>query len=148
MATLIGIARRDAKRAPMQELQEATVSMASGVSQDSRGRPSDRQVTVLSQGAWQAALHDLGKDVPWITRRANLLVDDLDLENSTGSEICIGDLRLLITRETDPCSRMDEQCDGLTNALKPNWRGGVCCRVIEDGVIRVGDTIRMTPAAN
>jgi MOSC domain-containing protein YiiM len=132
----------------MQELQEATVSMASGVNHDSRGRPGDRQVTVLSRRGWQAALHELGKDVPWTTRRANLLVDDLDLENSTGSEICIGDLRLLITRETDPCSRMDDQYDGLTNALKPNWRGGVCCRVINDGVIRVGDTIRMIPAAN
>ena len=30
---------------------------------------------------------------------------------------------LKVTRETDPCPRMDEQFQGLTNALLSNWRG-------------------------
>ncbi len=148
MAKLIGIARRDAKRAPMEELREATVTTESGVNNDSRGRPGNRQVTVLSYGAWQAALHELGEDIPWLTRRANLFVDDLELKDSVGNEIRIGSLRLLITRETDPCNRMDEQCAGLTKALTPDWRGGVCCRVLSDGDISVGDPISMAPSAD
>ena len=34
---------------------------------------------------------------------------------------------------------MDAQHQGLTQALVPDWRGGVCCRVIADGRIKVGD---------
>ena len=38
---------------------------------------------------------------------------------------------------------MDAIADGLQAALKPDWRGGVCTRVIEGGTIRIGDTIRI-----
>ena len=53
MGHLVGIARRDEKRAPMQELQSADVSEASGVAHDSRGKPGNRQVTVMSADAWR-----------------------------------------------------------------------------------------------
>ena len=58
-----------------------------------------------------------------------------------GGEIRIGAVRLQVTGETDPCSRMEEQCAGLKAALQPDWRGGVCCRVLQDGAVRIGDTV-------
>ena len=48
--------------------------------------------------------------------------------------------------ETDPCSRMDEQHAGLRDALTPDWRGGVCCRVIAGGNVAVGDEVRLAAA--
>ena len=50
---------------------------------------------------------------------------------------------LKVTRETDPCPRMDEQLQGLTNALLPDWRGGVCCNVIEGGDVNLGSEVRI-----
>jgi MOSC domain-containing protein YiiM len=47
----------------------------------------------------------------------------------------------MITRETDPCERMDALAPGLRAALTPDWRGGACSRVVVGGTIRVGDTI-------
>lgn len=141
MGRLIGIARRDRKRGAMQELSTAEVDSSSGVARDFRGRPGDRQVTIISSEAWQAACGEVGAALPWTTRRANLLVEGLRLPQQPGRVLRIGDLRLEITMETEPCSRMDEQHEGLTAALAPDWRGGVCCRVLSAGTIRIGDAV-------
>jgi hypothetical protein len=48
MGRLIGIARREEKRAPMETLEQAEVSDQTGVARDSRGKPGDRTVTIIS----------------------------------------------------------------------------------------------------
>lgn len=139
MAKLIGIAIKQKKRAAMQTLDGAFISLEKGVENDFRGKPSKRQVTIMSSKAWQQANGILNTDLSWTTRRANLLVDDLELENTTGQTITIGEVELLITQETDPCERMTEAAEGMFEALKPHWRGGVCCRVIRAGQVKLGD---------
>lgn len=146
MGTLTGIARREKKRAPMETLERAEISKETGVAEDSRGRPGRRQVTVVSAAAWRDACRDLGQEIPWTTRRANLLVDGLDLPHTAGAILTIGQVRLLITGEVDPCSRMDEQHAGLTRALQPEWRGGVSCSVLEAGPVALGDSVTLEPA--
>ena len=141
MAKLIGIATREKKRSPMQTIDSAFISLNKGVENDFRGKPSKRQVTVMSQKAWLDATSSMNTNLPWTTRRANLLVDDLDLGNTLGNTIKIGNVELLITQETDPCERMEEAVKGLRDALKPKWRGGVCCRVISEGPVALGDTV-------
>jgi MOSC domain-containing protein YiiM len=143
MGRLEGIARRDRKRAPMETLERAEVSTGTGVARDFRGKPGRRQVTVVSASAWRAACTELGREIPWTTRRANLLVDGVELPRSIGSVIRIGTVRLGVTGEVDPCSRMDEQCAGLTSALKPDWRGGVSCTVLEGGTVSLGDAVTL-----
>ncbi|MGB5247955.1 MAG: MOSC domain-containing protein, partial [Woeseia sp.] len=114
-----------------------------GVAADFRGRPGKRQVTVLSARAWQAACDELGKELPWTTRRANLLVEDMDLPQKAGDILQIGDVRLQVTMEVDPCSRMEEQQPGLQAVLSPEWRGGVACTVLQGGTVAIGDEVRL-----
>jgi MOSC domain-containing protein YiiM len=141
---LIDIAYRPAARAPMQTKKQSMLTRVAGVDEDARGKPGKRQVTVLSQIQWQATCEELNTQLPWTIRRANLLVDAVEFDASyVGKQIKIGELRMVITQETDPCPKMDRQHQGLTLALEPNWRGGVCCRVIADGRIRVGDTVEI-----
>ena len=141
MGRLIGIARREQKRAGMEILEDADISAQTGVAEDFRGKPGKRQVTVISAEAWAAACEDLGQQIPWTTRRANLLVEDIKLPQCTGDVIKVGGVRLLITMEVDPCSRMEEQYDGLRAALTPDWRGGVACTVLKGGSVRLGDDV-------
>jgi MOSC domain-containing protein YiiM len=125
----------------MQTLERAEISTETGVERDSRGKPGPRQVTVISAEAWRDACRELQAEVPWTTRRANLLIDDFDLPRTVGAVLQVGEVRLRITGEVDPCSRMDEQCPGLKRALQPDWRGGVSCTVLQGGAVALGDEV-------
>jgi MOSC domain-containing protein YiiM len=143
---LRGIARHHASRGPIDQLEEADITLESGVANDFRGKPGKRQVTVLSLEAWVEACAEIGKALPWTTRRANLLVAGVDLDDSAGGRLEIGEVVLEITGETRPCTRMDEAHDGLQAALAPHWRAGATCRILEPGRIRLGDAVRFEPA--
>ena len=130
----------------MQTMQSAFVSVDKGVENDFRGKPSNRQITVLSLKAWQEATAALNTELDWTARRANILVDELELEDTAGQTITIGDVVLLITQETDPRERMQEVADGLFEALSAHWRGGVCCRVISEGQVKLGDDVVLSGA--
>jgi len=131
----------------METVDEVDVTLEGGLHGDFRGtvKPGGkgrRQVTLLERGDWEAAIAEVGHRLPWQERRANLLVEDLDLPQVPGTRLRIGDtVELEITRETDPCERMDALAPGLRAALTPDWRGGACSRVVVGGTIRVGDTI-------
>lgn len=145
---LVGIAQRARPRAPMETLASASVSVDHGVASDCRGvvRPGGRgkrQVTVLSREAWAAACAEIGSGADWTVRRANLLVEGVALPQEAGQVVRIGTVRLLITGECDPCSRMDAQVPGLRIALTPAWRGGLTCRVLSGGSISLGDPVEL-----
>lgn len=143
---LVGIAIREESRAAMRELQRVAVSTSDGLQGDFRGRPGKRQVTVLSSQDWQQACGELGRDLPWTVRRANLMIDGLRFAGTTDATLRIGQVVLRVCGETDPCQRMDEQADGLQSALRPDWRGGACCRVVRGGVIELGDEVLLETA--
>ena len=140
---LLGIARKSKSRAPMEELEASDLTPETGLSGDYRGKLRRRQVSVLSREAWEDACREHGKDLPWTMRRANLLIEGLELKEAKGARLRIGDTVLEVHCETDPCSRMDEASPGLRDALEPDWRGGVCCRVISGGPIQIGDRVEV-----
>ena len=138
MATLIGIAVRPEKTRDINELDSVDISKTEGLTGDKRSRPGKRQVTLMSKKSWDIACGELDIILPWTTRRANLLVDDLPLKETTGQFIHCGELVLEITGETDPCKLMETAQPGLLKALMPDWRGGVTCRVLHGGSVVIG----------
>ena len=95
LGTLQGIAIRAASRAPMQEQQQVEVTTTNGIVQDYCGTGL-RQVTLLDVGQWQEVLDALGIDLPWHTRRANLLIAGIDLSATVGRRLQIGTCRFAI----------------------------------------------------
>lgn len=144
-AKLSGIAVKLQRLQPMQALAEAGLSEAAGLAGDSRGEPGPRQVTLMTEEAWRAACDELGISLPWMERRANLLVNQLPLYNTAGGLIVIGATVLEITGEADPCSRMDAVHPGLFRALGRDWRGGVTCRVVRGGRLVLGMGVELQP---
>jgi len=138
---LIGIARANELGAALEEIAQAKISVESGIEGDARGRKRDRQVTVLFRESWQEACRDLGTELPWVTRRANLLIEGVPAPQRAGGKIRIGDVTLEIRFETQPCHLMEKARTGLKAALTPDWRGGVCCNVVSGGRVRVGDPV-------
>lgn len=100
-----------------------------------------RQVTLITEESWAEATAGLGRPLSPATRRANLLIAGLTLENTRGRLLRIGSTRLRIWSECTPCYQMDEAWPGLQEALRPHWRAGACAQVVEGGEIRVGDEV-------
>jgi MOSC domain-containing protein YiiM len=149
---LDGIARHARPRGSIETVDHVAVNASEGVHGDYRGavRPGKsgrRQVSLIEADSWAAAMRDLGREgdpLPWHARRANLLVTGLRLPREPGEVIAIGkSLRIEVTCECDPCSRMEEIAAGLKAALTPDWRGGVLGRVLTDGEIAIGDEVRI-----
>jgi MOSC domain-containing protein YiiM len=130
----------------MQELSQADVTIERGIIADYRGAGL-RQVTFLDAGQWQEAIAELEVELPWHTRRANMLIEGIDLRTTVGRSMQIGDCLFAIRGETDPCQRMDELKMGLRDALKPAMRGGVWGRVVRGGTLRVGQRVQVLPGA-
>jgi len=147
-----GIARHDRPRGPMELVDEVAVTVREGLSGDYRGAlkpdgPRKRQISLIEAESWDRAMAELGlaeTPIAWHERRANLLVEGLALPRDEGARIRIGDdVVIEVVQECDPCRRMDEIHTGLKAALTPDWRGGVLGRVLREGTIRTGDTIRI-----
>lgn len=142
MSKIQAIAIKNRPRVPMQPIDSATITVANGILGDFRGAQLGRQITILSEDTWNKVCGELEADLPWTTRRANLLVDGVEFSEAfLGKRVHIGDVELVVTEETDPCSNMDAQHQGLTAALTPDWRGGICCNVVKGGDIKIGDTV-------
>jgi len=144
MGKVIGIATRIEKRAPMVVYASAKVTFDKGIGDDSRGLiKGDRQVTIMTVEGWEAACQELDRNLHWTVRRANIIIEGVDLENTKGNLLKIGNFMLEITGELKPCYRMDEQKVGLTQALTPNWRGGVMCKILSEGVVNEQDEVTL-----
>jgi len=142
---LIGIAVREGHRAPMQVRERALITGGAGVEGDYKGLKHPRRgVTVLAREAWEAALAELdpsAADLAWTARRANLLVEGVALPRAIGGVVRIGAVVLEVTFPTTPCRRMDEAHAGLMKALYQDWRGGITTRVVEGGMVALGDAV-------
>lgn len=139
---VVAIAHKRERGRPVVELEEADVGCQTGVAGDISGAPGTRQVTVVSADAWQDVCAELGQPISWTVRRANLLVEGVVFgPTDIGRVLVIGAAQFEITQETVPCKLMDDQIPGLRAALAKAWRGGVCCRVLRDGIIAVGDIV-------
>ena len=146
---LIGIAGRAARRQPMTTFAEGMITAGAGLDGDHKGAKfPNRGITLLAEEDWAAAIAELADlagpvPMPWTARRANLLVEGLRLPRARGAVIALGAVVVEVTAQTYPCRRMDEAHPGLLKALARDWRGGVTCRVVTGGLVRIGDAVRV-----
>ena len=147
MATLIGIAKTSRLLAEMEELTEAQIEIDSGLQGDARGTKRQRQISILFEDDWKDACNELGADLSWLTRRANLFVSGMRAPREPGARIKIGNVELEVRVETEPCDLMDKQHQGLRATLENDWRGGVCCVVKKSGNIRIGNDVKIVSDA-
>lgn len=138
--SVLAIALKTGHRQPMRLVDEASAEVGGGI--EDVVQPSvKRGITLLSATQWQQTIDELGTDLPWTTRRANVLVECDTLAPLIGQTIYVGTIKMLVHKETVPCDLMDQQYLGLMAALVPDCRGGVHGQVVEAGQVRVGDAI-------
>jgi len=137
---IVAIDVKTTRGGPMREVDSAEVVRGGGIAEGA-APSAKRGVTFLSREAWEAALREVNADLPWHARRANVLVEGLDLADMIGRSIRIGTAEFRIGGETKPCPRMDREHPGLQDALRPDCRAGVYGRVMIPGRFQVGDPV-------
>ena len=135
----------------MQNLEVIHMVANKGIAEDARyfdrrsrtsGQPSRRQVSLIEreQIAEHAAILGAETIAPGAAR-ANIETHGINLQLWIGREVEVGEAVLLFYEARQPCQKMDLICPGLRKLME-NSRQGVMAQVIQDGVVRVGDTIR------
>jgi MOSC domain-containing protein YiiM len=128
------------KRGPMDSVDTAKLLAMRGLVGNAN-QGGHRQVTLIEEEVWENLMGQMGKSLSPATRRANLMISGLELANSRGRLLHIGECRIRINGETKPCERMDEALPGLKNAMYDAWKGGAFGEVLDDGHIKVGDEV-------
>lgn len=142
------ISIRPERGKPVTVLAEATALPESGLVGDHYGgRNGTRHVTLMQAEHLPAIASFVGlaEVSPELLRR-NLVVSGLNLLALKDQRIQIGDgpeaVVLHIMGQCHPCSKMETALgSGGYNALRGH--GGMTARVIQGGVIRVGDAVRV-----
>ncbi len=140
MAKLHQIWIKRAHRGKMDAADRATLIAGRGLAGDAN-QGGTRQVTLIELERWRQLMDASRADLDTSARRANLVVEGLDLVNSRGRMLRVGAARLVIRGETRPCERMDEAFPGLQNAMRDRWGGGAFADVVEGGEISVDDDV-------
>jgi len=136
---------------PKQAVFEAWIG-AGGVDGDRQrdrrfhGGP-DRAVVIFSLEVIRALQHE-GHPIAIGTAGENVTISGIDWTLvAPGSELAIGDLRLLVTKYASPCYKINGSFAGgdssrIAQALHPGW-SRVCARVTAEGLVRMGDTVEL-----
>jgi MOSC domain-containing protein YiiM len=136
------IGLRPARDVPMREVAQAQVVAGKGLVGDRYGSGSGKRGITLIQAEHLAAIAALSghADVAPALLRRNLVVSGIPLVALKGRRFRIGEAVFEGTQPCDPCSRMEDALGpGGYNAMRGH--GGLCARVLRDGVISVGDEL-------
>lgn len=137
----IGI--RTKKRMPLTPIAEVAIDVESGLEGDHySGKSRKRQVTLIQQEHLEVVaklLHKKSID-PSLTRR-NIVVSGINIQALKGQQFRIGENLILEgTGNCHPCSRMETNLGtGGYNAMRGH--GGLTAKVIQAGIINIGDQV-------
>ena len=104
---------------------------------------SGRQITLISQEFIDQIAYFSGHSTiePAVLRR-NLVVSGINLNGLRRQRFKIGEALFEATQLCHPCARM-EQALGRGGVAAMMGHGGLCAKILEDGVICVGDTVKV-----
>jgi len=137
---------------PMQAQESATAIADVGLSGDRYGtqdgsfsRPDDgpdRQLTFIAKEelVWLQETH--GIDMTAADSRRNILTEGVHLNSLVGQRFSVGEVEVEGMRLCQPCKQLADILGFDFAHLMVN-RGGLNCRILTSGTIRVGDAVAL-----
>ncbi len=110
------------------------------------GAGPEREVTLIEQETIDALARDHGLRLVPGEHRRNVVTVGVSLNDLVGEEFQVGPVRLRGLELCEPCKSLEAATGrpGLLRALI--HRGGLGARILDGGVIRVGDPVRPAQA--
>ncbi len=124
-------------------VQQATLITNFGIEGDAKAKKdSERQLNIMSAATIEALAADGYKTSPGELGE-QIIVDGLDVNTlSVGTRIHLGEAIVEVTKPRTGCDWFEK----IHTLPRPNGRMGVMARVINGGVIRVGDAVTVGTA--
>lgn len=147
---LVGVIGDKAKLAPSRltaltgEPGEVLLGESSPPARPEPGGRGKRQVTLIQAEHLPVIAALLGRDAAGVTPdllRRNLLVSGISVQALKDRRFQVGEVILEGTGDCHPCSRMEENF-GPGGYTAVRGHGGITARVVQGGVIRLGDRVR------
>ena len=128
------------RRLPMRSVPQVEAEAGKGLVGDRYHGTRHRHVTVQSAEGLAAAAEQLGRPVDDAGTRRNVTLSHGEVPTAPGSRLRIGPVLLEAVRVAAPCKLLDDNLGpGAQEALRR--RAGTVFRVLEGGVIAVGDEV-------
>lgn len=147
--TVVSIHTADVSSGPMRSVSEVRAVRGKGLEGDRYfkqvGTYSDRpgphrEVTLIEFEALEAVRRDYAIELDPGQSRRNIVTRGVPLSHLVGREFQVGEVTLRGIRLCEPCSHLEGLSrKGVLRALV--HRGGLRAQVLNDGMIRVGDTV-------
>eukprot|EP00929_Paragymnodinium_shiwhaense_P067020 TRINITY_DN33706_c0_g1_i1.p1 TRINITY_DN33706_c0_g1~~TRINITY_DN33706_c0_g1_i1.p1 ORF type:complete len:296 (+),score=39.20 TRINITY_DN33706_c0_g1_i1:76-963(+) len=105
-----------------------------------------RQITLIAAEPMERLSQEYGFPVGPHNCRRNVVIRGMHVEDLVGHELRLGqDVRLFVHRSSTPCMYLEGllKGKGLMNAFFCN--SGICCEILQGGVLRTGDTLTVVP---
>ena len=136
-STISHIFLKTSHGAPMEPVKSATAITDEGLQNDvSRGRKL-RQVLIVDNHT----IKEFGLSPGAL--RENIIVEGQSLSGAVaGTIIQLGNAKLEVTLDCSPCDLLDNIRPGLQDDME--GRRGALCRVLDGGVITVGDVVTLS----
>ncbi len=132
---------RPERKAPVKVLESVQAIPGKGLEGDHYGGSGGlREVTLVLREQIDAISSFLKQDVLPESLRRNLVIEGINLTALKEMHVQIGDAVIEITGNCPPCSRMEENL-GLGGYQACRGHGGFTARVVEGGLIRIGDRV-------
>lgn len=140
--TVVAVHVAPGRRLPVKSVEQVEAEAGKGLVGDRYHGSKHRHVTVQSAEALAAAAADLGRPVPAAGTRRNVTVSHGEIPTASGTRMRIGTVLLEVVRVAAPCRLLEDDLGpGAQAALRR--RAGSAFRVLEGGVIRLGDPVRV-----
>lgn len=140
--TVEWIGLRPGREVEMEPVEAVMANSGAGLAGDRYNSASGKRGVTLIQAEHLPVIAALAGHVqvtPALLRR-NLVVSGLPLIALKGRRFRIGEVLLEGTDSCDPCSRMEAALGpGGYNAMR--GMGGLCARILDGGMIRLGDPV-------
>ena len=142
---------RPSSRTAMIELDAVEARREAGLTGD-HSRPGSRNARQVTLIQWEhlaviSALMGRAAEAPIsaIELRRNIAISGINLFSLKGRRFRIGRALLETTGWCQPCARLEQRLGpGTFQAMRGH--GGITARVIEGGIIRLDDEVRVEPA--
>jgi len=144
MAEVVSIHRVALKHGPVEKLSEVTVIANFGLEGDARSRKGrGRQITLIEEEALRFVAEKINLErIPEGASRRQIVVRGIKLNETVGQKLRIGPILVQVDDLCDPCKNMEKTIGkGAWGAMEK--RGGICCRVLEGGVLKPGQGVQI-----